>query len=95
MGGLFGDRGSESANSTGAVCDQPSKFFVSHQKESMARHVGVKCVTFLKVREEKYKGKYVGAQMEARSQESCFCLPGAFKTGDNLWEGEKKEIPSQ
>jgi hypothetical protein len=25
----------------------------------------------------------------------CFCLSGVSKTQDNLWEGEKKEIPSQ
>jgi hypothetical protein len=32
-------------NSTGAVCDQESsKFFVSHQKESMAGQVGIKGV---------------------------------------------------
>jgi hypothetical protein len=32
-----------SVNGAGAVCDQKtSKFFVSHQEESMAGHVGVK-----------------------------------------------------
>jgi hypothetical protein len=31
---------------------------------------------------------------EAKSRERT-CLAGAFKTYDNLWEGEKKEIPSQ
>jgi hypothetical protein len=35
----------ECVNGTGAVCDQEtSKFFVSHQEESMAGHVGVKGV---------------------------------------------------
>jgi hypothetical protein len=35
----------QGVNDTGAVCDQKtSKFFVSHQKESMAGHVGVKGV---------------------------------------------------
>jgi hypothetical protein len=33
---------SPSVNGAGAVCDQKtSKFFVSHQEESMAGHVGV------------------------------------------------------
>jgi hypothetical protein len=32
----------QNVNSTGAVCDQKtSKFFVSHQEESMARPVGI------------------------------------------------------
>jgi hypothetical protein len=32
----------QNVNSAGAVCDQKtSKFFISHQKESMAGHVGI------------------------------------------------------
>jgi hypothetical protein len=36
---------STTVNGTGAVCDQKSKFFISHQKEPMGGHmVGVKGV---------------------------------------------------
>jgi hypothetical protein len=40
-----GDLGCHTVNGTGAVCDQKtSKFFVSHQKESMGGPTGIKGV---------------------------------------------------
>jgi hypothetical protein len=44
---LLKERGGRNgnANSAGAACDQKtSKFFISHQKEFMAGHMGVKGV---------------------------------------------------
>jgi hypothetical protein len=34
----------EIVHSAGAICDQNSKLFLSHQKEFMAGHVGIKRV---------------------------------------------------
>jgi hypothetical protein len=51
-------------NGTGAVCDQKtSKFFVSPERIHHRTH-GYKR-SLLKVREEKYEGKYGGVQMES------------------------------
>jgi hypothetical protein len=39
----------------------------------------------------------VGPRWKPEAKRACFWLPimGAFKTYNNIWEGEKKEIPSQ
>jgi hypothetical protein len=52
-------------NGASSVCDQKTfNFFVSHQEESMAGHVGIKG-NLLKVREEKYKAEHDGVQVES------------------------------
>jgi hypothetical protein len=49
----------KNVNRAGAVCGQKtSKFFVSHQKESMAGHVGLKRV-YEKLGKRNTKGKSV------------------------------------
>jgi hypothetical protein len=80
-------------NGTGAVCDQKtSKFFVSHWKESMARHVGIHGVYY-----KLWKGNTKESMMRPRwkPEAKCVCSSGAFKTYDNQWEGENKEFPTQ
>jgi hypothetical protein len=69
-----------SVNSAGAVCDQKtSRFFVSHQKESMAGHVGVNGI-YLKLGNRNTKGSMVGPRRKPEDESTYFCLSGAFKT---------------
>jgi hypothetical protein len=81
-------------NGAGVVCDQKtSKFFVTHQKESMAGHVGVKGGYLLKARDEKYKEKYGSAQMEVRSQESGSALQVLLKPMRTYGKGRIRRFP--
>jgi hypothetical protein len=77
------------------VCDQKtSKFFVSHQEESMAGHV---CVNrnLLKVRGRKNKRRAWWSPGGIwRPIKRCFSSPGALKTYINLWKGRTRWFPS-
>jgi hypothetical protein len=54
-------------NGCSVVCDQKTSiFFISHWEQSMAGHIGINEV-FLKIREGKCKGEYVGTQVEAEN----------------------------
>jgi hypothetical protein len=59
-----------------------------------AEHVGVNGV-YQKLGKGKYKGSMVGCRWSFPAERTCFCSSGIFKTYDNLWKGESKEIPSQ
>jgi hypothetical protein len=63
-------------NGAGAVCDQKtSKFFVSHQKESMAGHVNVKG-GYQNLGKRNTKGSMVGPREKPEAKRVCFCSSG-------------------
>jgi hypothetical protein len=57
----------------------------------MAGHVGVKGV-YYKLGKRNTKGSMVGPRWKPEAKTACSCSSGAFKTYDNLWEGEDQVI---
>jgi hypothetical protein len=50
---------------------------------------------FIKLWKGNTKGSMVRPRWKLEAERVCFCSSGAFKTLNNLWKGESKEIPSQ
>jgi hypothetical protein len=65
--------------------------YLSCMEEPMAGHVGIKGICE-KLENGNTKGSRMGLRWMLEDERAYFCSLGAFKTYDNLWEGENQVI---